>query len=74
MALRFGTLAFIEVKRRATIDGAVKAHDARARQRLFAAAAAHGPRLMARHGARNFQCDLIATAPLSLPRHLAKLR
>jgi putative endonuclease len=74
VAVRGATLAFVEVKHRATIDAAVKALNAQALARMLSAADAHGPALAARHGARNFRCDMIATAPRSLPHHLAKLR
>lgn len=73
VAVRGDVLAFVEVKYRRTLDSAAMAVDPRAVARLRQAAAAHGPRLAVRHGATSIRCDLIATAPFMLPRHVAKI-
>jgi len=69
IAVRRHTLIFVEVKARATLDGAAEAVTARQKQRIAAAAEiwlAANPML----AIPNMRFDAILVAPGKLPRHI----
>ena len=70
LILRRGdTIAFVEVKARATIDAARQAIDARKRARFSRAVRAWIAR-NPRYGALSFRADAVFVAPRTWPQHL----
>lgn len=69
VARRGGTVAFVEVKRRATLDEALIAVTPRTRRRMEAVVRLWLARHPA-HAALTLRFDIIALAPGRLPRHL----
>lgn len=70
IAARGGTVAFVEVKARSTLDGALDAVSATQRQRIAASAAG----FLAAHpayGSYDVRFDVVAVLPARLPVHYA---
>lgn len=68
IASRFGTLVFVEVKARATLDDALLSITPEKLRRIARGARAYLARLPAMP--RTIRCDAILVAPGRLPRHI----
>lgn len=71
IAARFGTLVFVEVKARATLDDALVSISPEKLRRIARGARAYLGRLPALP--RTIRCDAILVAPGRLPRHIQSI-
>ncbi|MCA0400017.1 MAG: YraN family protein [Proteobacteria bacterium] len=71
VASRFGTLVFVEVKARATLEDALLTITPRKIERMSRAARAFLPRLP--RPPHTIRCDAILVAPGHLPRHIVSV-